>query len=112
MDCQETCAKLDDFFHDRLPTEELEAFVDHIHHCKACEEELKTYVVIDVGLELLEEDEGSVYDPEGAYSACMVNAHNLIDMHLAWKSFQYAMTTIAFWFGVLAFVLQMRAGLF
>ncbi len=110
MDCRETCAKLEDFFHSRLPFDELESFVEHIHSCGACEEELKTYVVIDVGLEQLEDDTDGVYDPEGAYAACMDSALNHIDEHLVWKSFRYAMSTIAFWFVVLAFLLKWKIG--
>ena len=42
----------------------------------------------------------------------MANAGNRIDWYLAWKSFLYAMTTIAFWFAALALVLQVKTGIF
>ena len=35
MDCRETCAKLEDFFHDRLPADELDALgsaLARLHH--------------------------------------------------------------------------------
>ena len=112
MDCRETCAKLEDFFHDRLPADELEPFMEHIQSCPACEEELKVYISIDGGLEQLDDDSSGVYDPEGAYQDCMANAGNRIDWYLAWKSFLYAMTTIAFWFAALALVLQVKTGIF
>ena len=105
MDCRETCAKLEDFFHNRLPLDELEPFVEHIYGCEACEEELKTYVMIDVGLAQLEDDTDGVYD-----DSRMDSALNHIDEHLVWKSFRYAMSTIAFWFVVLAFLLKIKIG--
>ena len=112
MDCRETCARLEDFFHGRLPADELEPFMEHIRSCGECEEELKSYVAIEVGLEQLDDDSSGVYDPEGTYRDCMESARTRIDWYLAWKSFQYAMTAIAFWFAILALVLQAKAGLF
>lgn len=110
MNCKETYAKLEDFFYNRLPYDQLEPFVEHICSCKTCEEELKTYVMIDVGLKQLEDDTDGAYDPEGAYEACMDGALNRMDEYLAWKSFRYAMSTIAFWFVTLTFLLKIRIG--
>jgi len=108
VDCREACGRMEEFYRGELPAEELEDFLSHIRGCRECEEELKVYITIEVGLEQLDDDSSGIYDPEGAYSQCISEAERAVDWHLMWKSFQYAMTTIAFWFATLAFLMQAR----
>ena len=55
MECREAERLIPAFLNDELDNWELDAFLDHIKHCKDCEEELTIQLLVKVGLERLED---------------------------------------------------------
>lgn len=54
MNCKDVEKLIPLFLEDQLDTEDLRDFVDHIHTCKECEEELTIQLLVTEGLQRLE----------------------------------------------------------
>lgn len=62
MDCKTVQQKIMPYIQRKLDDNELEEFIEHIHNCKACSEELEVYFTIYYALEKLEQDEQGSYN--------------------------------------------------
>ena len=62
MTCREAERLVTPYIQDKLSGDELEAFLEHLEHCRNCQEELEIYFMVDVGLKQL--DTGSGTFPE------------------------------------------------
>ncbi len=74
MDCKTAQEKIMPYIQRKLDDSELEEFIEHIHHCKACGEELEVYFTIYYALEKLEQDE------QGSY-----NIREMLEKDLEWS---------------------------
>ena len=61
MTCVEAEKMVVPYMKDELSPTELEDFLDHIHTCENCREELEIHYMVDVGLKKLDEADGT-YD--------------------------------------------------
>lgn len=64
MDCKEFEKKIPFFIEDKLEEELLPDFVEHVKHCKECEEELAIQYLTTEGLVRLEEGASFALDEE------------------------------------------------
>ena len=64
MTCVEAEKMVVPYMKDELSPTELEDFLDHIHTCENCREELEIHYMVDVGLKKLDEADGT-YDIVG-----------------------------------------------
>lgn len=62
MDCKTVQQKIMPYIQRKLDDGELEEFIEHIHHCKTCGEELEVYFTIYYALEKLDQDEQGSYN--------------------------------------------------
>lgn len=62
MDCKTAQEKIMPYIQRKLDDGELEDFIEHIHHCKTCSEELEVYFTIYYALEKLDQDEQGSYN--------------------------------------------------
>lgn len=63
MTCKEAEQQVLPYINDELTDKELGSFLDHIHHCSACYEELEIYYTLYMGLAQLDgEDESAGQD--------------------------------------------------
>ena len=53
MTCREAERLVTPYIQDKLSGDELEAFLEHLEHCRNCQEELEIYFMVDVGLKQL-----------------------------------------------------------
>lgn len=56
MTCMEAQSLITPFINDQLDMATLEAFLEHIKHCKECREELEVYYALLTAMQLLDED--------------------------------------------------------
>ena len=54
MTCREAERLVTPYIQDKLSGDELEAFLEHLEHCRNCQEELEIYFMVDVGLKQLD----------------------------------------------------------
>lgn len=57
MTCMEAQALITPFINDTLNVMALEPFLDHVHECKECREELEVYYALLTAMKQLDEDE-------------------------------------------------------
>ena len=65
LSCREAEKMVMPFIDGNLDEQELEAFLNHIHSCSDCREELEIYYTVSLGLRQLDSGTG-VYDIAGA----------------------------------------------
>ena len=65
MTCREAERLVTPYIQDKLSGDELEAFLEHLEHCRNCQEELEIYFMVDVGLKQLDTGSGT-FDIMGA----------------------------------------------
>ena len=59
MTCREAERLVTPYIQDKLSGDELEAFLEHLEHCRNCQEELEIYFMVDVGLKQLDTGSGT-----------------------------------------------------
>ncbi len=74
MNCKEVEKMIPLFIEDKLDTEDLRDFLEHIHNCKECEEELSIQFLVSEGLSRLET--GNVFDLQSELRIQMDDAHS------------------------------------
>ena len=94
MTCVEAEKMVVPYMKDELSPTELEDFLDHIHTCENCREELEIHYMVDVGLKKLDEADGT-YDIVGdlkgrgilpfAAPYFHVSDHNLCSLNADWN---------------------------
>ena len=62
MDCRTVQQKIMPYIERKLSDAELEAFLDHVQHCKSCSEELEVYFTIYYALQKLDSDDTESFD--------------------------------------------------
>ncbi len=60
MTCREAERLVTPYIQDKLSGDELEAFLEHLEHCRNCQEELEIYFMVDVGLKQLDTGSGTL----------------------------------------------------
>lgn len=60
MECRETERLINAYINDKLDTEAIETFVNHIESCDSCREELSIQYLVEAGMKRLED--GSAFD--------------------------------------------------
>ena len=84
MNCKEFEKLIPSFIHDNMKEELLPDFVDHVRHCKECEEELAIQYLTTEGLNRLEKGASFSLDKELTYKISkadrLVRLRNRIDI--------------------------------
>lgn len=62
MNCRECQKRISDYLDDKIDRKELESFINHVHSCTDCYEELEIMFTLTVGLIQLEEEEINSYN--------------------------------------------------
>lgn len=62
MDCRTVQQKIMPYIERKLSDAELEAFLEHVQHCKECSEELEVYFTIYYALQKLDSDDTASFD--------------------------------------------------
>ena len=94
MTCVEAEKMVVPYMKDELSPTELEDFLDHIHTCENCREELEIHYMVDVGLKKLDEADGT-YDIVGDLKRKVAESyrslrhismfHNLCSLNADWN---------------------------
>lgn len=107
LSCGETEKMVMPFIDGHLDEQELEAFLNHIHGCAACKEELEIYYTVSLGLRQLDSGTG-VYDIAGALEDSLDTAWMKVRAVRLRKVICYAVNTLCV-AGVLAILfMQVR----
>ncbi len=65
MSCRRFQQQLNKFIKDEIDPEELDFFISHAKNCKDCYEELEINYMVNVGLEMIENDDKASFDLAG-----------------------------------------------
>ena len=52
LDCKECCRQIPDFIQENMKWEDAKVFLNHLHHCENCKEEMELIYLIQVGLDM------------------------------------------------------------
>ncbi|KIR03903.1 hypothetical protein P261_02718 [Lachnospiraceae bacterium TWA4] len=105
MTCRETCSLAGEFIKNRLPSWELEEFLDHIRECSSCREELELDYTLDLVLYSLE-DESPNFDFEDALEDVLLAAEQKVFYWTILNRIKIILTTVVCWCVVVILVLQ------
>ena len=97
MTCREAERLVTPYIQDKLSGDELEAFLEHLEHCRNCQEELEIYFMVDVGLKQLDTGSGT-FDIMGALQKRMWR----------FRKMEYAVNTLGVMAVLVTVMLQVR----
>lgn len=107
MNCRETCNLIPEYITHRLSAEELKPFLEHMHSCEDCQEELEFNYILKMGLNE-ENDDFSQYNIKKMESQDLRFSVGRVKKRRAVLSVKYALSTAAFWSIVLCMVMQAK----
>ena len=90
-----------------LYTSELEDFLDHIHTCENCREELEIHYMVDVGLKKLDEADGT-YDIVGDLKRKVAESYRSLRHISMFQITTYAVSTLTGMALIVIILLQLR----
>ncbi len=87
MNCKEVEKLIPLFVENQLDTEDLREFVDHIHNCKDCEEELTIQLLVTEGLHRLES--GNAFNLQDEFKVHIADAEHTLKVreNMRWLLF-------------------------
>lgn len=65
MECKDFQSKINDFIDGNMDIEHVDEFLEHLHSCNECYEELEIRFLVQTGLDELDNDDISAYDLKG-----------------------------------------------
>lgn len=95
------------FIDGHLDEKELESFLNHVHGCPACKEELEIYYTVSLGLRQLDSGTG-VYDITGALEESLDTAWMKVRAVRLRKVICYAVNTLCATGVLTMFAMQLR----
>ena len=107
LSCREAEKMVMPFIDGQLDEQELEAFLNHIHGCPACKEELEIYYTVSLGLRQLDSGTG-VYDITGALEESLDTAWIKVRAVRLRKVVCYAVNTLCVSGVLTVLVMQLR----
>ena len=93
MTCVEAEKMVVPYMKDELSPTELEDFLDHIHTCENCREELEIHYMVDVGLKKLDEADGT-YDIVGDLKRKLESSEAVLRRFFTFQVARYAVSTL------------------
>ena len=81
------------YIQDKLSGDELEAFLEHLEHCRNCQEELEIYFMVDVGLKQLDTGSGT-FDIMGALQKRIAESYARVRRMWRFRKMEYAVNTL------------------
>ena len=107
MTCVEAEKMVVPYMKDELSPTELEAFLDHIHTCENCREELEIHYMVDVGLKKLDEADGT-YDIVGDLKRKVAESYRSLRHISMFQITTYAVSTLTGMALIVMILLQLR----
>ena len=95
------------YMKDELSPTELEDFLDHIHTCENCREELEIHYMVDVGLKKLDEADGT-YDIVGDLKRKVAESYRSLRHISMFQITTYAVSTLTGMALIVMILLQLR----
>ena len=89
MTCREAERLVTPYIQDKLSGDELEAFLEHLEHCRNCQEELEIYFMVDVGLKQLDTGSGT-FDIMGALQKRIAESYARVRRMWRFRKMEYA----------------------
>ena len=107
MTCVEAEKMVVPYMKDELSPTELEDFLDHIHTCENCREELEIHYMVDVGLKKLDEADGT-YDIVGDLKRKVAESYSSLRHISMFQITTYAVSTLTGMALIVMILLQLR----
>ena len=107
MTCVEAEKMVVPYMKDELSPTELEDFLDHIHTCENCREELEIHYMVDVGLKKLDEADGT-YDIGGDLKRKVAESYRSLRHISMFQITTYAVSTLTGMALIVMILLQLR----
>ena len=107
MTCVEAEKMVVPYMKDELSPTELEDFLDHIHPCENCREELEIHYMVDVGLKKLDEADGT-YDIVGDLKRKVAESYRSLRHISMFQITTYAVSTLTGMALIVMILLQLR----
>lgn len=107
MTCVEAEKMVVPYMKDELSPTELEDFLDHIHTCENCREELEIHYMVDVGLKKLDEADGT-YDIVGDLKRKVAESYRSLRYISMFQITTYAVSTLTGMALIVMILLQLR----
>ena len=107
MTCVEAEKMVVPYMKDELSPTELEDFLDHIHTCENCREELEIHYMVDVGLKKLDEADGT-YDIVGDLKRKGAESYRSLRHISMFQITTYAVSTLTGMALIVMILLQLR----
>lgn len=107
MTCVEAEKMVVPYMKDELSPTELEDFLDHIHACENCREELEIHYMVDVGLKKLDEADGT-YDIVGDLKRKVAESYRSLRHISMFQITTYAVSTLTGMALIVMILLQLR----
>ena len=104
MTCREAERLVTPYIQDKLSGDELEAFLEHLEHCRNCQEELEIYFMVDVGLKQLDTGSGT-FDIMGALQKRIAESYARV---WRFRKMEYAVNTLGVMAVLVTVMLQVR----
>ena len=95
------------YIQDKLSGDELEAFLEHLEHCRNCQEELEIYFMVDVGLKQLDTGSGT-FDIMGALQKRIAESYARVRRMWRFRKMEYAVNTLGVMAVLVTVMLQVR----
>ena len=107
MTCVEAEKMVVPYMKDELSPTELEDFLDPIHTCENCREELEIHYMVDVGLKKLDEADGT-YDIVGDLKRKVAESYRSLRHISMFQITTYAVSTLTGMALIVMILLQLR----
>lgn len=107
MTCVEAEKMVVPYMKDELSPTELEDFLDHIHTCENCREELEIHYMVDVGLKKLDEADGT-YDIVGDLKRKVAESYRSLRHISMFQITTYAVSTLTGMALIVMILFQLR----
>ena len=107
MTCREAERLVTPYIQDKLSGDELEAFLEHLEHCRNCQEELEIYFMVDVGLKQLDTGSGT-FDIMGALQKRIAESYARVRRMWRFRKMEYAVNTLGVMAVLVTVMLQVR----
>ncbi len=107
MTCKEAERLVTPYIHDELSTDELEAFLKHLEHCRSCQEELEIYFMVDVGLKQLDKGSGT-FDIMGTLQRRIAESYMRVRRMWRMRKMEYALGALGTMALIVTLLLQIR----
>ena len=107
MTCREAERLVTPYIQDKLSGDELEAFLEHLEHCRNCQEELEIYFMVDVGLKQLDTGSGT-FDIMGARQKRIAESYAGVRRMWRFRKMEYAVNTLGVMAVLVTVMLQVR----